>query len=52
MKTRLPVTGHRRTVSQMKVILADIVIGLVLAGGVILVVLFSTFNSTFVYQGF
>ena len=30
----------------------DLGIGVLLALGVILVVLFSTFNSTFVYQGF
>ena len=59
MKLRPPVTAgvcratrHLRTLSRMKTILRDIVIGLALAGAVILVVLFSTFNSTFVYQGF
>ncbi len=30
----------------------DILIGVALAAGVILVVLFSTFNSTFLYRGF
>lgn len=36
----------------MKSVLTDFLIGVLLALGVVLVVLFSTFNSTFVYQGF
>ncbi len=36
----------------MKSVLTDLLIGVLLALGVVLVVLFSTFNSTFVYQGF
>jgi len=36
----------------MRTLVMDILIGIVLALGVILVVLCSTFNSTFVYQGF
>ena len=37
--------------SRMQIVM-DLGIGVLLALGVILVVLFSTFNSTFVYQGF
>lgn len=36
----------------MRRLLADVTIGILLAVGVILVVLFSTFNSTFLYRGF
>lgn len=36
----------------MKTWIIDLVIGIALAFGVILVVLFSTFNSTFLYRGF
>lgn len=36
----------------MRAILIDLLIGALLALGVILVVLCASFNSTFVYQGF
>ena len=36
----------------MKRLLVDLAIGTALALGVILVALFSTFNSAFVYRGF
>ena len=36
----------------MKTLLTDVLVGALLALGVVLVVLFSTFHSTFVYQGF
>ena len=36
----------------MKTFLTDLLIGMALAFGVILVTLFSTFNSTFLYRGF
>ena len=36
----------------MSPLLKDILIGMVLALGVIAVVLFSTFDSTFLYRGF
>ena len=36
----------------MKRWLIDIVLGIVLALGIATVVLFSTYNSTFLYQGF
>ncbi len=36
----------------MRIWLVDIAVGFILALGVILVVLFSTFDSTFLYRGF
>ena len=36
----------------MKALFIDLAIGILLALGVILVSLFSTFNSTFLYRGF
>ena len=36
----------------MKTMLTDLAIGMLLALGLICVVLFSTFNSTFLYRGF
>lgn len=36
----------------MKALLTDLFVGLALAMGIILVVLFSSFHSTFVYRGF
>lgn len=36
----------------MRTLVKDVLVGLLLAFGVVLVTLCSTFNSTFLYQGF